>query len=79
MKRTPLIDIYRDRSGCYRWRLRAVNGRIIADSAEGYDDKRGVMRAVMTLRKAVPEAVCRDCAGIFSQDGAADAPRRARS
>lgn len=27
---------YRDNSGYYRWRLVAANGKIIADSGEGY-------------------------------------------
>jgi len=30
------VHVYVDRSGEYRWRAVAVNGRIVADSAEGY-------------------------------------------
>lgn len=59
-KRQPVIDIYRDASGEWRWRLRATNGRVIADSGEGYRDRRGVMRAVEALRRAVPMAVRRE-------------------
>lgn len=59
-QRTPTIDIYRDASGDWRWRLRAANGRVIADSGEGYRDRRGVMRAVEALRRAAPLAVCRE-------------------
>lgn len=29
-------EIYRDEKGEFRWRVRAANGRIVADSAEGY-------------------------------------------
>lgn len=29
-------EIYRDARGEYRWRVRASNGRIVADSGEGY-------------------------------------------
>ena len=29
-------QIYADRSGEWRWRLVAVNGKVIADSGEGY-------------------------------------------
>ncbi len=32
-------EVYRDRSSQWRWRLKAVNGRIIADSGEGYINK----------------------------------------
>lgn len=30
------ITVYRDVVGGWRWRLRARNGRIVADSAESY-------------------------------------------
>lgn len=61
MKRTPTIDIYRDASGEWRWRLRATNGRVIADSGEGYRDRRGIERAVSTLLRAVPIAQVIEC------------------
>lgn len=60
MRRTPAIDIYRDTRGEWRWRLQAANGRIIADSGEGYRDRRGVMRAIEALRRAAAWAVCRE-------------------
>ena len=59
MKRTPTIETYRDTRGEWRWRLRASNGRLIADSGEGYSDRRGVMRAIEALRRALPAAVVR--------------------
>ena len=31
--------IYKDARGNYRWRLVASNGKIVADSAEGYVNK----------------------------------------
>lgn len=34
-----IVRIYKDRRGEYRWRLQALNGRIVADSAEGYSRK----------------------------------------
>lgn len=40
------IKIYRDGADEYRWRLVARNGRIIADSAEGYADKYHCEQAV---------------------------------
>jgi uncharacterized protein YegP (UPF0339 family) len=43
------LRIYEDKSGEWRWRLRAANGRTIADSGEGYKTKRGVIRAVESL------------------------------
>lgn len=44
--RRPRFIIYRDRLGEFRWRLRAANGRIIADGAEGYRTKRGCLNGM---------------------------------
>lgn len=44
------IKIYKDKSGQWRWRLLARNGKIIADSAEAYRRKAGAMRAVHKLQ-----------------------------
>ncbi len=30
------FELYRDAAGEWRWRLRAANGGVVADSAEGY-------------------------------------------
>ena len=46
MSKQPKFDIYRDQHHDWRWRLVAANGRIIADSAEGYVSKAGARRAV---------------------------------
>lgn len=35
------------------WRLRARNGRIIADGAEGYATRAGVKKAVWRLQEAI--------------------------
>lgn len=32
-------EVYQDNAGEWRWRIRATNGEIIADSAEGYVDR----------------------------------------
>lgn len=44
------FDVYPDQSGEWRWRLLAPNGRIIADSGEGYSSRSNAMRAVSTVR-----------------------------
>lgn len=33
------FELYRDNRKEYRWRLKAANGRIMADSGEGYVNK----------------------------------------
>ena len=36
--------VYRDRQGYWRWRLESANNRIIADSGEGYFNRRDCVR-----------------------------------
>ena len=33
------FEVYKDRLGYWRWRLRASTGKIVAESAEGYVNK----------------------------------------
>ena len=49
------FEIYKDTSGDWRWRLRARNGRIVADSAEGYASKRNAKAAVAATMLAVDD------------------------
>lgn len=57
--RLPLIDIYRDAAGQWRWRLRAGNGRIIADGSEGYSERRHAERAMYAAKLAMAPAQVR--------------------
>ncbi len=43
--------IYQDSAGEWRWRLVAANNEIVADSAEGYDSKSNIRRAIQSVRK----------------------------
>lgn len=47
------LDVYMDRNGEYRWNLKARNGQILADSAEGYRTKHSLMRALRRLKRFV--------------------------
>lgn len=47
--RRPRFEIYRDKIGDHRWRLRAVNGRIVAESGEGYRKRHAARDAVARL------------------------------
>lgn len=44
------VEFFRDLDGEWRWHLKAKNGRIVADSSEGYKTKWGCRRAA---RKAL--------------------------
>ena len=39
MKRPSVVEFYQDEKGEWRWRVRAGNGRVVGDSAEGYKRK----------------------------------------
>ena len=49
MNKTPVLQVYRDNAGEWRWRVRAANSKIVCDSAEGYKTRRGCMQAVDAL------------------------------
>lgn len=47
------FHVYQDAAGEWRWRLRANNGRTIADGAEGYASERNCNRAVQRVIRAI--------------------------
>lgn len=52
----PKIKVYRDKAGQYRWRLVGSNGKIMADSAEGYVTKHNCNQAIQRFVNAAPNA-----------------------
>jgi uncharacterized protein YegP (UPF0339 family) len=42
--------VYKDCSGEWRWRLVASNGRTLADSGEGYRDKRDCLAGIESVK-----------------------------
>jgi uncharacterized protein YegP (UPF0339 family) len=51
----PKFEMYQDRSGGFRFRLKARNGKIIAVS-EGYSTKSGCLNGIDCVKKYAPEA-----------------------
>ena len=51
----PKFEIYQDKAGEYRFRLKARNGEIIL-SSQGYDEKRSCLNGVESVKKNAPEA-----------------------
>lgn len=43
-------EVYEDEAGEWRWRLVEANGRIIAESGEGYVSKSNLERAIENLK-----------------------------
>lgn len=43
------FEIYQDKKGEWRWRLKAANYQIIADSGEGYKQKEMLLKTLNVL------------------------------
>jgi uncharacterized protein len=50
------FEVYKDRSGEFRWRLRHSNGNVIATGGEGYKSKRSAMNGIDSVKKNAPDA-----------------------
>ena len=50
------FEMYKDKAGEYRWRLRMTNTKVIATSGEGYASKRACENAIESVKKNAPEA-----------------------
>lgn len=57
MSRRPRFEVYRDHNREYRWRLRAANGKVIADCAEGYRTRRACLAGVDLVGNMGPSDV----------------------
>jgi uncharacterized protein YegP (UPF0339 family) len=49
------FEIYKDKKGEFRWRLRADNNQVIA-TGEGYTSKAGCKKGISSVRKNAPKA-----------------------
>jgi uncharacterized protein YegP (UPF0339 family) len=54
------FELYKDNAGQYRWRFRASNGRIVADSAEGYVSRDGAENGIQIVKREAPLARTQD-------------------
>ena len=50
------FEFYKDMMGWYRWRLRAPNGKMVADSGESYKDKDECREAIDRVKELVSTA-----------------------
>ncbi|MCQ2456392.1 MAG: YegP family protein [Clostridia bacterium] len=54
-KKHPKFEVYLDKKGEFRFRLKAKNGEIIA-TGEGYKSKAGCLNGIESIKKNAPEA-----------------------
>jgi uncharacterized protein len=50
------FEVFKDRAGEWRWRLRAANGRVIADSGEGYKQRARCLGGLAAVQRVAPAA-----------------------
>ena len=48
------FEVYADKAGEFRWRLKASNGIPIASSGEGYKAKRDCLAGIASVQKNAP-------------------------
>jgi uncharacterized protein YegP (UPF0339 family) len=51
-----MFEIYRSTDKEFRWRFLATNGRVLADSGEGYAKRSAAIRAVDRIKALIPGA-----------------------
>ena len=54
-EKCPKFEVYTDRAGEFRFRLKAINGQIIA-VGEGYKALAGCLNGIESIKKNAPEA-----------------------
>ncbi|HZX09271.1 YegP family protein [Kribbella sp.] len=50
------FELYKDKSGEFRFRLKAGNGEVIATSSEGYKTKASAMNGIDSIKRNAGEA-----------------------
>jgi len=50
------FEVYKDKGGEFRWRLRSVNKQVIATSGQGYKEKRDCISGIESVKKNAAEA-----------------------
>lgn len=54
-EKNPKFEVYTDKKGEFRFRLKATNGQIIA-TGEGYTTKPNCLKGIESIRKNAPDA-----------------------
>ncbi|PSP31476.1 hypothetical protein BRC64_09920 [Halobacteriales archaeon QH_10_67_22] len=50
------FELFEDRAGKWRWRLRRRNGNVIADSGQGYASRTGAIDGIRSVKRNAPNA-----------------------
>jgi uncharacterized protein len=63
------FQVYKDARGQWRWRFQAGNNKIVADSAEGYQNRTDCLEGIRIVKKEAPSAPAweKDATGEWKQ------------
>jgi uncharacterized protein YegP (UPF0339 family) len=50
------FEMFQDKAGEWRWRLKATNGQQIASSGEGYSSKSACENGINAVKRDAPDA-----------------------
>jgi len=50
------FEVYKDKSGDFRWRLRTTNKNVIASSGQGYKSKQSCLDGIDSVKKDAADA-----------------------
>jgi uncharacterized protein YegP (UPF0339 family) len=54
------FEIYKDKTGEFRWKLTHTNGQTIANSGEGYTSKVNAIKGIDSVKENAAKAVVED-------------------
>ena len=66
------FEVYKDKAGEYRWRLRMQNTKVIATSGEGYKEKESCLKAIESVKRAAVDAPVKEVEASDSGAAAKD-------
>ena len=72
------FEVYQDKAGTYRWRLKAGNGQVVA-SGQGYDTKAAAIKGTEAVQRAAEGATLHDPDAKSPPAKSAEGRRRPRA
>src|SRR5205085_11384180 len=63
------FEVYKDKSGDYRWRLRTANKNVVATSGQGYSDKRSCTDGIDSVKAHAATAKVEEVEGAAPDTG----------
>jgi len=71
-KAAATFEVYKDKGGQFRWRLRMKNTKVIASSGEGYKEKDSCLKAIESVKRVVADAPVKEVEATDATKGEAE-------